>query len=283
MEQWLILLIVVPMVVAPVVLLLGFAGCSFEHGVAGPPVIQSAIGTSVSIITLTWTYFSAPKFEFERTQLPVGDPEFFEAVASPYDDPGREPATSYQYRVRPIFMDGEPGEWSAPVIGTTLSFEETFSETLLADEAQWEGYCLVQRIEAVRLSRSGTQVKLTLRASSVSNASIDRIYISRPDPAGDPYDSDTDLTAVTTALLVVPANTAVTLPAINYNLDETQALLIAVDFSAAPPSAIAYRDAVPPDQGIGYWRGGGEAALRNRTASYTPENRIYLIEKIEIG
>lgn len=61
-------------------------------------------------------------------------------------------------------------------------FFETFSETLNADDPGWEGYCLVQRIEAVRLSRSGTRVKLTLRASSVSKAYIDRIYISRPNP-----------------------------------------------------------------------------------------------------
>jgi hypothetical protein len=54
----------------------------------------------------------------------------------------------------------------------------------------------VQRIEPARLSRSGTQVRLTLRASSVGDASIDRVYISQADPAGEPFDSASDLTEV---------------------------------------------------------------------------------------
>src|SRR5262245_32488458 len=97
-------------------------------------------------------------------------------------------------------------------------FVRTFSETLNADGTGWEGYCLVQRIEAVRLSRSGKRVRLTLRASSTSAAYIDRIYISRPAPAGDPYDSAADLTQLTwfalapAAALVIPAGQSVTMP-----------------------------------------------------------------------
>jgi hypothetical protein len=289
MAEWLILLLLVPAIVVPVVLLVGFAGCSFRHGTAAPlpPTMVSAIGKSVRVIALTWTYADPdagpPKwFEVERTKLPelTVDP-LFEA-SSPLDDQGLEPATSYSYRVRAVFSDGATSSWSESVVGTTLSFEETFSETLIKDDANWEGYCLVQRIEAVRLSRSGTEVKLTLRASSVSDASIDRIYISQPDPAGQPYASASDLTAVTSTPVVVPADTAVTLPAVNYTLDEGQPLLIAVDFSAAPPSGIRYTDAVTAQQASAYYKLGSAAAIADRTA-FTSYPGLYLVEKIEVG
>jgi len=304
MAEWLILLVFVPAIIVPIVLLVGFAGCSIDRmGLAvpmpeppmvEPPSVDSAVGKSVSIITLTWTFAdpAAATFEFEREKIPDRATEIFEASTSPFDDTGLEPATSYRYRVRAVFSDGETSGWSSPVTGTTLSFEPTFSETLIADEAGWEGYTLVQRIEAARLSRSGTQVKLTLRASSVSDASIDRIYLSQPDPTGDPYDSAADLIKVHdtddgSSAIVVPANTAVTLPAtipaVNYNLDEGRPLLIAVDFSGAPPSGISYRDAVLAEEAVGYWHAGAEAAVRDRAPAYTPEARIYLVEKIEVG
>jgi hypothetical protein len=172
-------------------------------------------------------------------------------------------------------------------------FFETFSETLSADEAGWEGYCLVQRIEAVRLSRSGKRVRLTLRASSASDAYIDRIYISQPAPAGDPYDSAADLTQVTFVALVppgalfIPAGQSVTLPLspvqdITYNLDEGQPLLIAVDFSAAYPSGIKCTKAVPTEQACAYYKSGAEAAKPDRSG-FTKYPGIYLIEKIEVS
>jgi hypothetical protein len=293
MAEWLILLLLVPAIVVPVVLLVGFAGCSFEHGTAGtlaplPPTMLSAIGKSVRVIHLTWTYADPdagpPKwFDVERTKLPELTVAPLFQASSPHDDQGLEPATSYSYRVRAVFSD-DPSGWSESVVGTTLSFEETFSETLTGDDDKWEGYCLVQRIEPVRLSRSGTEVKLTLRASSVSDASIDKIYISKP--AGQPkYASASDLTAVTSTPFVVPANTAVTLPAVNYTLDEGQPLLIAVDFKggpAPPPSGIRYTDAVTPQQASAYYKPGSAAAIEDR-ADFTSYPGLYLIEKIEVG
>src|SRR5215467_2582110 len=167
-------------------------------------------------------------------------------------------------------------------------FFRTFSETLNADGTGWEGYCLVQRIEAVRLSRSGKRVRLTLRASSTSDAYIDRIYISRPAPAGDPYDSAADLTQVNFLVtlppgaLVIPAGQSVTLPLgpsqdITYNLDEGQPLLIAVDFSATHPSGIKCTKAVPTEQACAYYKSGAEAAKPDRSG-FTKFPGIYLIE-----
>jgi len=170
-------------------------------------------------------------------------------------------------------------------------YVETFSETLIADQSVWEGYCLVQRIEAVRLSHSGKQVKLTLRASSSINASIETVRISRPALAGEPYASATDLTAVSLPRppsntyglppCVVPANSSVT-GSTYYNLDEGQPLLIAVDFSAAPASGIRCTEAVPPEQASAYYKKGSEAMNPDRTG-FTAISGIYLIEKIEVS
>lgn len=158
------------------------------------------------------------------------------------------------------------------------------------DPKDWKGHCLIQRIEAIRLFRSGKRVRLTLRASSVKDAYIDRIYISQPVPAGDKYDSAADLTQVTflalvpPGALVIPAGKAVTLPLgpvqDSYNLDEGQPLLIAVDFSAAYPSGIKCTKAVPTEQACAYYKSGAEAAKPNRS-DFTKYPGIYLIEKIE--
>jgi hypothetical protein len=158
----------------------------------------------------------------------------------------------------------------------------TFGETLTADSEGWEGYCLVQRIEPVRLSNSGKHVKLYLRSSSGSPAYIDRIYISRADPAGELYASAADLTAVTNDPGFVPFG-GPTILSFAYNLDKNQPLLIAVDFTAPPPpSGIRYTNAVQPYEASAYYVEGAQAAKQNRTG-FTPYPGIYFIEKIEVS
>ena len=167
--------------------------------------------------------------------------------------------------------------------GVTVALLEplvSFSETLSAEDANWQGYCLVQRIEPVRLSRSGTQVELTLRAGSVGT-SIDRIYISQADPAGQPFDSAGDLTVIISAPIVLAPNTAFTLGVVKYRFDETKPLLIAFDFSAAPASAIKYAPA-PPEEASAYYKLGAAAETANR-AGFTAYPGLYLIERIEVS
>jgi hypothetical protein len=264
------------------------------------PSIESVLGKSVNIITLTWTYpeveptTGSPmplplRFEIERT-APYQGTVIFPVPASGFlmsvDDTNLVPWTLYSYRVRAVYTNGI-GPWSGPRGGRTLPFIGSFGATLAMDEGGWEGYTLVQRIEAVRLNRSGTQVRLTLRASSTQDANIESIFISQPDPTGnDPYDSAADL-KLFYGKARVRANTSLTLsdtlPDVNYNLDESQPLLIAVDFSRGLPSGVRFRDAVPPEQATAYFQAGAEASFRDRTAGYSQANRIYLIERIEVG
>ncbi|MGE2691401.1 hypothetical protein [Mycolicibacterium pulveris] len=133
MSEWLLLVLIVPAIVVPVVLLLGFAGCDEVFGLdridtpEPGPVIESAAGKSMSVITLTWMIDqTATEIEFERTRVnPMGpaDPPYrFKVVASllSHDDPGLDPATSYTYTAKAIFADGDASLPSAPVAGTTL-------------------------------------------------------------------------------------------------------------------------------------------------------------------
>jgi hypothetical protein len=181
MAEWLLLLLLVPAIVVPVVLLVGFAGCVFEHG--------------------------------------------------------------------------------------TSPFETTFSATgaFTGDGSGWEGYTLVQRIEPAGLNPATgpfVQVKITLFASTVMDASIDRIFISGPASTKD-WDSDTDLTEVSSTPFVVSAGTSVTLGPVNYTvhppsidgIDPGRALLIAVDFSV-PPTASGIRlsgDPALAGMAAAYW------------------------------
>jgi hypothetical protein len=307
MAEWSILLLLVPAVVVPVVFLVGFAGCDLLFGVLHVntpppvPVIVSVKGKSVAVITLTWTYSgSAAEFEFERMKRAEQTRQTFKVAASPHehDDDneghGLAPETDYLYRVRAIGSDGEPGEWSSDepnILGTTLPFVETFAwtdeELAGAIPNPLQGTCIIQRIDKARLSTGGGWVRLTLGGSQVGSASIDAISISRPDlTAGkDPYDSDTVPTPVTPKVFVT-AN-SLTLPAIKYDLDPEQDLLIAIEFSGIAPSTIKkvngalgasafYKAAAGPGPT-------GEAANRDRTGFLPAGAVMYLVERIEVG
>jgi len=258
MAEWLLLLLLVPAIVVPVVLLVGFAGCDRVFGLQSfppppPPILVSAEGKSGSIIHLIWTWTGDPQtlqaFHFVRTN-PDGTETPFDAPASAFetnDAMGLQLATTYGYRVQAVLNDGSSTDFSPappapPLSGTTLSLEPTFTQTLTSDGINWQGFTLVQRIEMNRLFRSGTQVLLILHASSTREAQIDRIYISRA--ASPDYQLAGDLTQMydnPASPLVVAKNTPQTPPPVvgpvNYNLDHMQALLIAFEFHASPESA----------------------------------------------
>jgi hypothetical protein len=124
MIEWLLLLLLVPAVVLPVVLLLGFAGCGFE-GQAGeylPLVITSATATSPNTVTLTWTGGYTAQIEFQRDKRPKPGqspewPHVFVVDMTPQTtgDGGLTADSVYEYRVRQIYGDGQRGEWS-PIV-----------------------------------------------------------------------------------------------------------------------------------------------------------------------
>jgi hypothetical protein len=127
MAEWLLLLLLVPAVVVPVVFLFGYAGCSFQGGVATEdydPYVVSTDPRSPSVISVTWAGGEiATQIEFERTnrdQPSLPAQQFFVMLTpKTFDDQGLEPATTYGYRVRAILSDGQPSEWSEPPVEET--------------------------------------------------------------------------------------------------------------------------------------------------------------------
>jgi hypothetical protein len=159
------------------------------------------------------------------------------------------------------------------------AFEQTFAATLTELDAL-RGRCLVQRIESVRLSNSGNQVQITLQALAES-VLIDRILISQPAASGDPYDSGDDLTDVATAVTLVQPNSSLTLPAVDYQLDHTKPLLIAMDISNNS-GALPFLQGVPATDAVAFFNQGAEAATKDRSPGYTSRPRIYLVERIDV-
>lgn len=293
MNEWVGLLLLAVVLVLPAVALLAFAGCHWVFGLEpvhpGPPMLD-ALGTSTDTIRLTWTFnpagYAVEKFEVERTKMGNPPDPPTDAAGSPFDDTGLEEGTQYSYRVRAILTGIDPTDWSNPVEETTRMYTNTFEAALTSSEVGWGGYTLVQRIEAVRLTTDGTQVRITLRAGA-GEAHIDRVYISQPAAAGDPYDSGADLTAVSADPVVVPANATAVLGPIAYALDQTKPLLIAIDFAPPPASdsAIAFDTAVATDAAAHFqdFRAASpQAAVADREAGYPNDSRIYLVEKIEV-
>jgi hypothetical protein len=124
MIEWLLLLLLVPAVVLPVVLLLGFAGCGFEgQGAPSVPlVISSATATSPNTATLTWTGGYAAQIEFQRDKKPKPGqssewPHLFVVDRTPQttQDNGLSADSVYEYQVREIYGDGQRGPWSPTV------------------------------------------------------------------------------------------------------------------------------------------------------------------------
>ena len=135
--EWLILLLLVPVIITPVVVLYGFAGCSFHVPVPAEPE-PPADPTNLRVtdiqadsVTLEWDYLNPPPdpvtFEIQRdgVALPPPSPPL---TGTTQTDSGLEPETTYAYRVTAI--RGSDNERSGPsneVMATTLPWETVFT------------------------------------------------------------------------------------------------------------------------------------------------------------
>jgi hypothetical protein len=125
------------------------------------------------------------------------------------------------------------------------------------------------------------------------------LFISRAsdvtDPTRDPYDSASDLTPVLSAeMLLAPdaTNPAVELPEINYNLDQTQALLIAFDIGlegvvpetqAVPATeAVAYIGPPPPTGQPPIFEASFSDPDADRQPGYATSAHIFLVQRIAV-
>jgi hypothetical protein len=132
---------------------------------------------------------------------------------------------------------------------------------------------------------TGTQVRLTLRGANSGSLTLDRITISRPDPAAgaDPYDSGPDLTDLAPgAVTAVAAGGTATVGPVRYNFDSNQDLLVAVDISTTSNQGNLRFGALNGTDTFAR-TATAEAGVRDRGPNYiTAPNNLFLIETIEV-
>ncbi len=286
--EWLLLAVLIPAVVIPVVLLLGFAGCELVFQLKAPelpaPINLAAEARRTSIV-LTWedpSVSANTTYTVERV-VSGQDPLLQESPTTTFEDQGLSDATTYTYRVMASQGDQE-SKFSNPLAVATAAFSPAFSETLSADGTGLAGDCRIQRIESARLFKSGAEVRITIASAASGPLQIDRVFISRADAQGDPYDAAADLTAVA-ANVSVAAGTTLALPPVMYALDHTQPLLVAFDFNAtAGLGNVRRRNNVPAAEATVFGRNNtAQADLQDRSPDFTPNNQIILVNLIEVA
>ncbi|HSI63147.1 MAG TPA: fibronectin type III domain-containing protein [Candidatus Saccharimonadia bacterium] len=297
--EWLFLLLLVPVIVIPVVLLSGYAGCHLVFGLdeirPRTPTDVEAEGISVDSIRITWVNSQGFPSVFKIFRITPGAEAEFETEETEFvDNLNLSPNTEYTYEVLARNKDNPAEETprSESATGRTLDFEPAFSATLTTDQAGLGGFCIVQRIEPVRLFRSGTKVRIVLQGSTTGNLLIDRVSISQVAPTGNVYDSAADLLEVATAVSL-PAGQVVTLPIVGYTLDQTKPLLVAFDISTvAGMGNVRFVNPVPGTDATMHFRTAtAEAGVQDRLPSaanpgaspYITSPSIYLVQRIDVG
>jgi hypothetical protein len=285
--EWLLLAVLIPAIVIPVVLLFGFAGCQLVFPLEpDPPVpINLAAVARRTSVTLTWEDVQSSANTTYRVERTAGQapPVLLEATTTTFEDTGLAEATNHTYRVLAV-VDGHQSAFSTPLTVATTTFAPAFSETLGSDGTGLAGDCRIQRIEPTSLFRSGNEIRITIASGTTGPLQIDRIFISRVAPQGDPYDAAADLTSIGTNVSL-PANTVLALPPVLYALDHTQPLLIAFDFNAtAGLGNVRRRTNVPAAEATLFGRNNSaQADLADRTADFIPNDQIILVTLIEVA
>lgn len=293
--EWLILLLLVPAILVPVVLLYGFAGCSYTPPRTGlslsPPVNLTArakIGTNA--ISLSWENTEPAAARYEIQRLTGSEIEFTtiadQVTVETFVDAGLDARTRYFYQVRVIDADENSSSYSDLAADTT--YETAFDAATEVPNPQTAPpgvYCFVQRISASELLAAGDSVALKLRGAPAGNVTIDNIYISRVAGSGNPWDSAADLKKVITSAVTLQNDEPVDLDEIFYDLDPGQDLLIAFDFTATS-GAGEIRFVLRTGVTLFFKPGVQQASTPIRDSDYTPnvpgDPRLYFVVTIGV-
>jgi hypothetical protein len=296
--EWYMLVLLVPLVVVPVVLLFGYAGCNQVFGLDPTtpnftPINVEAEGESIETIRVSWARASSEPVSFKVFRITPGSEAEFTTEETEYLDTGLTPNTEYTYEVLAIRQDDlRESARSESATARTLDFMPAFAATLTTDQAGIEGFCLVQRIEPLRLVRSGTKVRVVVQGSTTGNLLIDRVTISQAATGGNVYDSAADIREIATAVSV-PAGQTVELPVVTYALDQTKPLLVAFDISpTAGMGNVRFVNPVPATDAAMHFRAAtAQAGVQDRLPSaanpgaplYNASTSIYLVQRIDVG
>lgn len=266
-----------------------------------PPANVTATPQEVSRIDLSWTNNSdkANQFIIRDKLIPAGsvtEPKVPKGASQPFPLLVPE-GSAHEFQVLAFvagFQENIPQSEvkSLPSVPPVPAKPLAFKAMLATDQPNRQGRCLVQKIPKSLLKNTGSQIKITVRGSSVSSLTIDRIYISQPAAAGNLWDSLPlgtlgGLTKVVNKDLgdmavFLPAGSRKTLGPLNYNLDQTNDVLIAFDISTDMDQGNLISVALLG--ATAYLRANTQqAAVADRGPGYIDDpNTLYLVEKIEV-
>lgn len=237
--EWLLLAVFIPALVVPVVVLWGYAGCGFSNTVPirETPINVAVAPTGATRLTVTWEetdMVAAVSAQLERVREGESTATLFAAsdpAMSSSLDTGLVEDTTYFYRVRSTGPVGNTSEFSSMAQGRTLPFQPAFTANLHTDANNLEGNCIVVRIEPSRLARSGSEIRMTIRSGPGPGLRVSSVFVSRVNAQSTKlYDSAADLTLVANNVAMGSDETLV-LPPVDYELDASQALLVAFDIA----------------------------------------------------
>jgi hypothetical protein len=312
--DWLLLIVVVPVVVA-IVLLFRFAGCAKVINLedvqynASPPTTQPVrpdppfnlrvTDVGEAHITLIWDHRNPGSlvFEIERDGRTVHTTP---NNVMTWTDRGLAPGQMHTYRVRAKNeTTGLFSDYSNAVSPRTLQWVTIFSQQMNQSEANLAGHCLVQPITPNLYQRfNGTvrQTRLVLRgATSASPTIIDRVSVSHAatpgvsvpgNPNPQAWDS-LESSPVDLGRVNLPADgSPVAIGPVPFALNPTMNLLVAFDIS--PQNTTGAFGLARSDSATAVSRAGsnppGQAMVANRETIYNnrPLAGIYFVERIEV-
>ena len=293
--DWLLLVLLLPAIIVPIVLLFGFAGCTYTPPVGrSTPTIVGATPLDAFTVELLWTDSNGvpATYEVERTKgmdlpsapMPVtlmplpGQPLRF--VDNPLPGAGK-----YSYRIRAIITgDGAITGWSAPAPVETWSRVFTSSLEQGGVNESVVGNCIVQRVSPSSLAHGGNLIAVTLRGDTNGDLAVSRVTISNAALVGDDFDSAANPVDITTSRVIVSPGLTLPLQPTPFNVNVNEALLIAFDVDNPGNGRVvrgvahtAYMKAPPPGGTI------SEAGTQNRAGFAEQPNELWFIDAIDVA
>jgi hypothetical protein len=190
--EWLTLLLLIPALVVPVVLLFGYAGCTFSVPIVPDPQapdITAATPLDGNTIRLEWTNPNTISVTFDILRTPEGPgPPPAPDQQSPFIDQQLTPGETYSYRVRAI-AGGFESEYSN--VATARTWADAFTVDLdnNGQDVDVANDCIVQRFEPAALLRGGNLIKVQGRAANGGKLVIKKVTFSQAAAVGDAFDS----------------------------------------------------------------------------------------------
>jgi hypothetical protein len=308
--DWFLLVFLIPLILVPVVLLCGFAGCAqiadLGHA-SDPPAAPSSLvakTAGASRVSLSWKDNSGGTVNFVVLRTTIGPDGA--GVLSPvpgeikgifFTDTGLTEGTTFLYQVEAVDSDGQPSAGSnfadattfrttqPPTWHTAYEIPLTTNVHLTPNGGTWADTCMVQRISADRLTFGGTKVRITLRGSTESSFVIDKVSISPAASGSHPWQSieaPINVPATGAPGVTLSANTAKIMDPVDYLLDPTKDLIIAFDINNAGGDAIM---AGVPKCDFYFLENTHQATAKTRSSSFGNNknaNTVFLVEKIEV-